>query len=70
MDTLQFLTLGRVWLCFDVKLTYPQKGKKINETMLVSRSGFTSGVRALSTVTDLINARGVYLIFLGSSGGV
>ena len=49
----------------------PTKGKKkINETMLVSRSGFTSGVRALSTVTDLINARGVYLIFLGSSGGV
>ena len=49
----------------------PTKGKKKkNETMLVSRSGFTSGVRALSTVTDLINARGVYLIFLGSSGGV
>ena len=49
----------------------PTKGKKkINETMLVSRSGFTSGVRALSTATDLINARGVYLIFLGSSGGV
>ena len=22
-DTLQFLTLGRVWLCFDMKLAYP-----------------------------------------------
>ena len=33
------LTLGRVWLCFDVRLAYPPKEKKTTETMLVSRSG-------------------------------
>ena len=42
----------------------PTKGKKNTETTLASRSGiyFRRAVH-LSTVTDLINARGVYLIF-------
>ena len=42
----------------------PTKGKKNTETMFASRSGiyFRRAVH-LSTVTDLINARGVYLIF-------